>query len=162
MTAENQALLDAIRVVVREEIAPLNTKIDLLTERVDVLTVRVDALTERVDALTERVDALTERVDRLELRMNAVEHRLVRVEEHVERLDLRTAQIAHDLFELQGRVDRGFRSLKDETFLALSELRHIKSAQQTDQKKIAELETKVADLQQRLVALETTYGGARQ
>jgi chromosome segregation ATPase len=148
MTAENQALLDAIRVVVREEIAPLNTKIDVLTERVDVLTMRVDALTERVD--------------RLELRMNAVEHRLVRVEEPVERLDLRTAQIAHDLFEFQGRVDRGFRSLKDETFLALSELRHIKSAQQTDQKKLAELEIRVADLQQRLVALETAYGGARQ
>jgi chromosome segregation ATPase len=183
MTNVDQSLLQAIRVVVGEAVAPLGEKIDRLTERVDGLTERVDGLTERVDGLTERVDGLTERVDRIETeqhaqrlllegigsRLSAVETRLIsiedrvsRLEQTVERLETRTGQLSRELFDLQDRMERGFASIKSETTLALKDLGAIKQTQQADQKKLRQLEKKVALLQQRLEALENAQAAQSQ
>jgi len=70
MTAENQALLDAIRLIVGEAVAPLATRFDGLNDRVDGLNVRVDGLNDRVDGLNDRVDGLNDRVDGLSTRFD--------------------------------------------------------------------------------------------
>ena len=80
MSAENHALLQAIRAVVREEVTPLSGRIDGLTERVDGLSERVDGLTEQVGGLTERMDVLTERVDGLAERTDGLSARVDRIE----------------------------------------------------------------------------------
>jgi chromosome segregation ATPase len=98
MTAVDQALLNAIRVVVGEAVTPLGEKIDGLTERVDGLTERVDGLTERVDGLTERVDGLTERVDGLTERFDRIETE---------------QQIQHGLlYSMQKSIDERFAGLE--------------------------------------------------
>ena len=169
MTTVDQSLLNAIRVVVGEAVAPLSEKIDGLTERVDGLTERVDGLTERVDGLTERVDGLSQRMDdfserlrSVEIRLTSIEDRVGRLEEIVERLDTRTGQISQDLFELQQHVDRGFDMLKSETTLALKDIDTIKKNQHADRKKIRKLENQVANLQQRLSALEQAQAAQAQ
>jgi prefoldin subunit 5 len=118
MTTVDQALLNAIRVVVGEAVAPLGEKIDGLTRRVDGLTERVDGLTERVDGLTERVDgveteqqlqrrllysiqeSIDERFTRLDLRLTNLEAMSLRLENEIGTIETRTGQIYSDVMDL--------------------------------------------------------------
>jgi TolA-binding protein len=112
MPSENQALLDAIRAVVKEELVPFSQGLDGLAGRVDTLTGRVDILTERVDVLTERI----------ELRLTNLEARIQRLEDAIETLDTRTNQLSIDLrtlsdelLDLKERVKDGFGGVRRES-----------------------------------------------
>ncbi|HJZ48652.1 MAG TPA: hypothetical protein VKE41_15855 [Roseiflexaceae bacterium] len=129
MTADNQALLSAIRQIVTESVSeaivPITKRVDALTERVDALTGHVDVLTERVDALTGRVDVLTERVDvltersqRIEMeqrdqrsllssmstRLESVAAYVMHLDAKVDTIETRTGEIAADIFDMQERL----------------------------------------------------------
>ncbi len=144
MTTGNQPLLDAIRVIVGEAVAPL-------AERVD----RIETEQQLQRKLLEGIDG---RLASVELRLTGIEERITALEEYAEKLDTRTSQIARDLFEMQDRLDQATRSLKRETTFSLKESSKLQIAQNADQKKIRELEAKVADLQRRLAALERAQG----
>jgi chromosome segregation ATPase len=146
--SENQALFDAIRVIIGEAVAPLSEKIDGLTEHVNGLSLRMDDFSDRLRIV--------------ETRLTSIEDRVGRLEEIAERLEMRTGQLSRDLLELQDRMERGFASVKSETTLALKDIGAIKQTQQADQKKIRELEKKVAALQQRLSALENARAAQSQ
>jgi chromosome segregation ATPase len=148
MASENQALLDAIRVIVKEEIAPLSAHIDGLTERFDGLTQQI----QRVEVEQREQRFLLESID---LRLTNLEARVQRLEDSIETLDTRTGQIASDLLDLKDQVRDGFRSLKRESELALRQISELQSEQRTYKRRITELEERVALLQQRLERLES-------
>jgi len=186
MTTVDQALLNAIRVVVGEAVAPLGEKIDGLTGRVDGLTERVDGLTERVDGLTERVDGLTERVDgveteqqlqrrllysiqesiderftRLDLRLTNLEAMSLRLENEIGTIETRTGQIysdVMDLLELQDKVNEGFRSFKKELQRAFIDISTVQETQQGYQRQIKQLRQRVDSLERRLSKIEGVGG----
>jgi chromosome segregation ATPase len=150
--SENQALIDAIRTIVGEAVAPLSEKFDGLAERVET----------RLTSVETRLTSVETRLTSIETRLTSIEDRVGRLEEIVERLETRTGQLSRELFDLQDRMDRGFASVKSETTLALKDLGAIKQTQQADQKKIRQLEKKVAALQQRLDALENAQAAQSQ
>ena len=118
MTSENQPLLDAIRTIVVDTIAPLRTQIETLTERIDALT----ELTERVDALTQRVDALeAEQRQHREL-LRLLLERSGDLSDQV--ISVRTQQYAFEerLIVAEERVEKGFRALKDDLTLFFKDL----------------------------------------
>jgi chromosome segregation ATPase len=172
MTADNQALLSAIRQIVSESVSEA---IVPLTKRIDALTERVDALTERVDALTERVDALTERSQRIEAeqrdqrvilsslstRLDSVVAYVMRLDSRVETIESRLGEMAADIFDMQerlrmveDRVREGFHALKSDFQVAFSDIRAIRKTQNRHDTTIAALHDERAVIQQRLSALE--------
>jgi predicted nuclease with TOPRIM domain len=141
MTTIDQSLLNAIRAVVGEAVAPLG---------------------EKIDGLSQRMDEFSDRLHSVETRLTLLEDRVGRLEEIAERLEMRTSQLSRELFDLQDRMDRGFASVRSETTLALKDLGAIKQTQQADHKKIRLLEKKVAALQQRLDTLENAQAAQSQ
>jgi predicted nuclease with TOPRIM domain len=141
MTTIDQSLLNAIRAVVGEAVAPLG---------------------EKIDGLSQRMDEFSDRLHSVETRLTLLEDRVGRLEEIAERLEMRTSQLSRELFDLQDRMDRGFASVRSETTLALKDLGAIKQMQQADHKKIRLLEKKVAALQQRLDTLENAQAAQSQ
>jgi chromosome segregation ATPase len=138
MTAENQALLDAMRGIVTE------------------------AVSQAVAPLVERISALEQRMGALEQRMGALEQRMDILETRVETLDARTSQMMGDLIYLRDRVpmleeriDNGFRALKSDLNLAFSDIRRISGAQERGDKSLDALRKELASLQQRIAALES-------
>ena len=146
MTTVDQALLHAIRAVVGEAVAPLSEKIDGLSERVN----RIETEQHAQRILLEDISA----------RLNNIENRVTALEEYAEKLDTRTSQIARDLFEMQDRLDQATRALKRETTFSLKEASRIQTAQLSDQKKIHDLEAKIAELQRRIDAIESRQAGS--
>ena len=141
MTSENQALLDAIRIIVGEAIEPL---------------------TERMDGYDRRMDGLIGRMDSFDGRMDGFDARMARLEQHVETIDTRTSQIAGDLLDLRDRVplleervDNGFRALKSDLNFAFSDARKAGTAQRSYEKAIDALKQELASIQNRLAALES-------
>ena len=160
MTTVDQALLHAIRAVVGEAVAPLSEKIDGLSERVDGLGERVDGLSERVNRIETEQHAQRILLEDISARLNNIENRVTALEEYAEKLDTRTSQIARDLFEMQDRLDQATRALKRETTFSLKEASRIQTAQLADQKKIRDLEAKIAELQRRIDAIESRQAGS--
>lgn len=139
MTIDNRGLLEAIRIIVGEAVAPLTTQVGGLTERVDGLTGRVDGLSVRMDGLTERVDGLfdhvggltmqldnvLERTDRIEieqraqrellqsmdLRLTTLESVTRRMEAQIETIEVRTGKLVNDTHDLLDQQERMSRSL---------------------------------------------------
>ena len=155
MTSENQALLDAIRVIAGEAVAPLAERMDGMTERMDGLTEQVGGLTEQVGGLTERMDGMAERMDR-------VETRTAHLEERVGTIDVRTSQMLTGLLDLrervpmlEERVDQGFRALKSDLNFAFSDARKVNAMQRNYDKAIDGLKEELADVQVRLTVLES-------
>ena len=112
MTVENRALLEAIRIIVGEAVAPLTTRVGGLTDRVDVLTDRVDGLSERVDGQTVRMDGLFEHVGGLTVQMDVVIERTDRIEAEqraqrglLEGMDLRLATLEGISRRLEGEIE---------------------------------------------------------
>jgi len=159
MTTIDQGLLNAIRVVVGEAVAPLSEKIDGLTERVDGLTERVDRIETEQRAQRVLLEDISTRLTAVELRLINIDDRVTALEEYAEKLDTRTSQIARDLFEMQDRLDQATRSLKRETTFSLKEASRIQHSQNVDQKKIRDLEAKIAELQRRIDAIEGGQAG---
>src|SRR5262249_2870341 len=119
MTADNQALLEAIRGVVTEAVAPLETKVDTLTDRVDTLTGRVDTLTERVDRI-ETEQREQRRISQL---------LLTRTSDLAMKLDGAMSEIYAIQERLSGveeRVHNGFHALKDDLALAFKDIQRFR------------------------------------
>jgi chromosome segregation ATPase len=154
MTSENQALLDAIRGVVEEVVAPLADRIERIEVEQREQRLLLQSINSRLDSIEARLTSLETRMTSLEARMTSLEERVSHLEDSVERLDMRTAQISRELYELHERMDRGFTSLKRETELALGQVSRVENGQKTQQKRIKELEDRVALLQQRVEKLE--------
>ena len=153
MATVDQALLQAIRVVVGEAVAPLGEKIDGLTERVDQFETEQRAQRVLLEGMSTQLMAI-------ELRLNSIDDRVTALEEYAEKLDTRTSQIARDLFEMQDRLDQATRTLKRETTFSLKEASRIQTAQLSDQKKIRDLEAKIAELQRRIDTIESRQAGS--
>jgi chromosome segregation ATPase len=179
MTTVDQSLLNAIRVVVGQAVAPLGEKIDGLTERVDGLTQRVDGLTERVDGLTQRVERveteqqlqrqllygmqehIDERFAHLELRLTNLEAISVRLETEIGTIETRTGQIYSDvidLLELQDKVNEGFNKFKKEIQQAFIDIGAVQDSQSGYQRQVKHLRQRVDRLEQRLAKIESASG----
>ncbi len=165
MTSENQALLDAIRGIVSEAVAPLTERMDRVETELHEQRLLLQGVDERLSHVEEYLSTMDERLTNVELRLLNIESRLdgleayaLRLQENLELLDGRTSQIARDQFETQQQLDRGFRTLKRETMQAMSDLAKVQNSQRTDQNRIRELEEQVLTLQQRLEKLEARYG----
>jgi chromosome segregation ATPase len=118
MTTIDQALLNAIRGVVGEAVAPLTEKIGGLTDRVDGLTGRVDGLTAQVGGLTDRVDGLTGRVDGLTGRVDGLTGRVDGLTEQVGGMAVRMNRMETEqqvqrglLHSIEERIDERFTHL---------------------------------------------------
>lgn len=159
MTSENQALLDAIRGIVVEVVTPLFTPLAERIERIEVeqreQRLLLQGINSRLDSIEARLEDLETRMTGLETRMTGLEERVSHLEDSFERLDLRAAQISRELYELHERMDRGFTSLKRETELSLGQLSKMENGRRKQQKRIRELEDRVALLQQRVEKLES-------
>jgi chromosome segregation ATPase len=186
MTTVDQSLLNAIRVVVGEAVAPLGEKIDVLTGRVDGLTGRVDGLTQRVErveteqqlqrqllySMQEGIDeqfarfqeSIDERFTRLELRLTNLEGISLRLENEIGTIETRTGQIYSDvldLLELQDKVNEGFNSFKKELQQAFTDIGAVQETQQTYGRQMRQLRQRVDQLEQRLAKIEVA-GGAHE
>ena len=175
MASIEQALLNAIRGVVGEAVAPLSGKIDGLTERFDGLTERFDGLTERFDGLTERMESVEteqqlqrrllyslqesvdERFSHLELRMTNLEAISLRLENELGTIETRTGQISsdvNDLLDLQDKVNKGFQAFKSDFQHAFLDIGALQEGQSGHQRQLKQLRERVSKLEQRLSKLE--------
>ena len=168
MTAENTALLDAIRVIVRDEVAPLSGRIDRLEGRFDGLEGRFDGLEgrlERVEAeqqvqrrMLHNLEAsIDERFTHLDLRLTNLEAISMRLENEVGTLDMRTNRMAGDLadlLELQDKVNEGFRAFKSDFQRAFVDIGAVQDAQKGQQRQMKQLRERVDVIERRLAKLE--------
>jgi chromosome segregation ATPase len=161
MTAANQALLDAIRVVVGEAVAPLTERMDDLTERMDGLTGQVHGLTGRIDRMEAEQLAQRKLLESMDGRLTSIESRLTNVamrvaylDERYETLEARTSQIAHDLFAIGERIDKSLAVLRSDLRDAFHDLVALQTSQKGQRGRIQALEEKVGELEQRLEKLE--------
>jgi chromosome segregation ATPase len=154
MTSESQGLLDAIRIVVREEVSPLHQRFDTLTEHFDGLNARVDGLTERFDRIEIEQREQRFLLQSIDLRLTNLEARVERLEDSIETIDTRTGQLAGDLLDLKDRLRDGLRALKRESELALRRISEQQIDYRTQRNRLDELEDRVNLLQQRLDTLE--------
>ena len=189
MTTIDQPLLDAIRLVVGEAVAPLDQKIGGLTERVDGLTEQVGGLTEQVGGLTGQVGGLTTRMDRVEkeqqiqrgllhsieesiderftrldLRLTNLEAVSLRLENESGTIETRTGQIYSDvldLLELQEKVNQGFHAFKSDLQQAFQDIGAVQEAQAGQRRQMKQLRERVDQLERRLSKLESA-GGSRE
>ena len=165
MAAVDQALLDAIRVVVGESVAPLGEKIDGLTGRVDGLTERVERV-ETEQQLQRRLlysiqEGIDERFARIELRLTNLEGISLRLENEIGTIETRTGQIYSDvidLLELQDKVNEGFNSFKKELQQAFVDISAVQETQQTYGRQMRQLRQRVDQLEQRLAKIEVAGG----
>src|SRR5215210_1495508 len=119
MATVDQALLDAIRVVVGESVAPLGEKIDGLTGRVErveteqqlqrqLLYSMQEGIDEQFARFQESIDerfvhlqgSIDERFARLELRLTNLEGISLRLENEIGTIETRTGQIYSDVLDL--------------------------------------------------------------
>jgi chromosome segregation ATPase len=137
MTADNQALLEAIRGVVTEAVAPLETKVDTLTERVDTLTERVDKIEVEQREQRRISQLLLTRTSDLAMKLDGAMSELYGIQER--------------LSGVEERVHNGFHALKDDLTLAFKDIQRFRSdyTRRADQ---ADREIKAA--MRRLDALE--------
>jgi chromosome segregation ATPase len=175
VTTVDQSLINAIRVVVGEAVAPLGEKIDVLTERVDGLTERVDGLTQRADRIeTEQQlqrqmlysmqEGIDERFAQLELRLANLEGISLRLETEIGTIETRTGQIYSDvidLLELQDKVNEGFASFKKDLRQAFLDIGAVQETQQSYGRQMRQLRQRVDQLEQRLAKIEVA-GGAHE
>jgi len=168
MTAVDQALLNAIRVVVGEAVAPLGEKIDGLTERVDGLTERVERVETEQQLQRELLynfqESIDERFTRLELRLTTLESISLRLENEIGTIEMRTGQIYSDvidLLELQEKVNEGFNKFKKEIQQAFIDIGALQDSQSGYQRQVKQLRQRVDRLEQRLSKLEGV-GGAHE
>src|SRR6266508_3901985 len=178
MTVENRPLLEAIRIIVGEAVAPLTTQVGGLTERVDGLSVQVDGLSERVDGLSVRVDnqsarmdGLFEHVGGLTVQTDVVIERTERIEaeqraqrEVLESMNLRLAAIEtrtaqttsdiRDLLDQQDKVNKGLRTLRREVEYAIMQVEVLQDNQQAYQH-LKQLQDRVDSLERRMARLES-------
>jgi chromosome segregation ATPase len=165
MTTIDQALLQAIRAVVGEAVAPLGVKIDGLTEHVDGLTERVDRV-ETEQQLQRRLlyniqESIDERFAHLELRLTNLEGISMRLENGLGTIETRTGQIYSDvidLLELQDRVNEGFHTFKKELQRAFIEIGAVQDSQSGYQRQMKQMRERVNKLEQRLSKLEGAGG----
>ena len=179
MTTIDQSLLNAIRVIVGEAVAPLGEKIDGLTERVDGLTTRIERveteqqlqrellysfqknIDERFTRFQENID---ERFARLDLRLTNLEGISIRLENEIGTIETRTGQIYSDvidLLELQDKVNEGFNKFKKEIQQAFIDMGAVQDSQSGYQRQVKQLRQRVDRLEQRLSKLEGV-GGAHE
>ena len=76
----DQELLQALRTVIKEEVAPLNTRMGSLEIRMDSLDARMDSLDARIDGLDARMDSLGTRMDGLDARVEKLERAVLKVQ----------------------------------------------------------------------------------
>ncbi|GFR36641.1 DUF2730 family protein [Thermobrachium celere] len=67
------AIIDALRVVIREELQPVREDISKLNQRMDKLESKMDKLESRMDKLESRMDKLEGRIDKIEKRIDNIE-----------------------------------------------------------------------------------------
>ena len=153
MTPENHALLEAFRGMINEAITPLST--------------RMEGLETRVEGLGTRMEGLETSMEGLETRMVGLETRMVGLDTRVETIDARTSQMSNDLLDLRDRVplleervDNGFRALKSDLNFAFSDSRKAAVAHDRNDKAIEGLRREIANIQQRLAALENARNGS--
>ena len=165
MAAVDQALLDAIRVVVGESVAPLGEKIDGLTGRVDGLTERVERVETEQQLQRQLLYSIQEGIDerfaRLELRLTNLEGISLRLENEIGTIETRTGQIYTDildLLELQDKVNEGFNSFKKELQQAFVDISAVQETQQTYGRQLRQLRQRVDQLEQRLAKIEVAGG----
>lgn len=106
--SEHTALLHDIR----DTLAPLPPKIDLLETQVAGLNTRMDGLSTQVTGLDTRMgrvetrmDKLDTRMDGLDTRMDALDTRMGRVEIRMDGLDHRMERVETKVENLDGKID---------------------------------------------------------
>jgi len=158
MTTVDQSLLNAIRVVVGEAVAPLGEKIDGLTERVERVETEQQLQRELLYSFQENID---ERFARLDLRLTNLESISLRLENEVGTIETRTGQIYSDvidLLELQDKVNKGFSSFKEDLQRAFIDIGTVKETQQSYQRQMKQLRQRVDQLERRLAKIEGAGG----
>ncbi|MEO7912627.1 MAG: hypothetical protein ABIV47_23505 [Roseiflexaceae bacterium] len=161
MPTIDQELLNAIRVVVGEAVAPLSVKIDGLTGQVGGLTERVDRV-ETEQQLQRRLlysirESMDERFAHLESRLTNLEGISIRLESEIGTIETRTGQIysdVTDLLELQDKVNEGFHTFKKELQLAFMDIGAVQDSQSGYQRQMKQMRERVNKLEQRLSKIE--------
>lgn len=180
MTTENRALLEAIRIIVGEAIAPLSTRVDGLSERYDDLSrqftgqsARLDGLFEHVGGLTMQLDMVIERTDRIEAeqrmqrellqRMDALlttlEDVTRRLEAQAEVFEIRMAQLAtniRDVLDQQETMNKSLRTLRREVEYAIIQTEELRDQRSAYQLQLRQLEERIEALEQRMSRLDNT------
>lgn len=126
MNAENQELLSAIRGIVAEAVAPLETRFDSLETRLAM----VEGSIRRLEDLYETLDA----------RINQMMTDLLYLRERVPLLD--------------DHIANGFRMQKNDVQFAFSDMRRLTETQKNGDTTLAELQHELFALQQRIATLE--------
>jgi chromosome segregation ATPase len=169
MTTVDQSLLNAIRVVVGEAVAPLGEKIDGLTQRVERVETEQQLQRQLLYSMQEGIDeqfarfqeSIDERFARLELRLTNLEGISLRLENEIGTIETRTGQIYSDvldLLELQDKVNEGFNSFKKELQQAFTDIGAVQETQQTYGRQMRQLRQRVDQLEQRLAKIEVAGG----
>src|SRR5262245_10888188 len=155
MTSENQALLDAIRVVVTEAIAPLETE-----QRAQ--RVLLEGIDLRLTSVETRLTSVEARLTSVETRLSNLEAHVMQLDEQYSLLEIRTGQISRELFELGERMDRGFSAVRSDLRAAFHDIIEVRATQKGHDRRLKALEDKYLDLQQRLAALESAQSDRSQ
>lgn len=62
----DQEMLEAMRIMMKEELKPVNARLDSIDERVNSIDERVNSIDERVNSIDERVNSIDKRLSNVE------------------------------------------------------------------------------------------------
>jgi chromosome segregation ATPase len=99
-----------LREVLKEELAPINRRLDSLETRLDSLETRLDSLETRLDSLETRMESFETRMESFETRMDGLETRMESFEIRMDGFENRfvsfEASVNHQFSEIRSQLDR--------------------------------------------------------
>ncbi|HEY0827892.1 MAG TPA: hypothetical protein VGE40_07355 [Bacilli bacterium] len=73
---ENIELLQSIRLIIKEELQPVNERLDGIDGRLDGIDSRLDGMDVRLDSIDSRLDGMDVRLDNIDSRLDGMDVRL--------------------------------------------------------------------------------------
>lgn len=91
-----QELLLALRTIVKEELGPVNTRLDGLDQRMGGMDQRLDKVDQRLDGMDQRLDGMDQRLDKVDQRLDGMDRRLDGLDQRMSRVENTLEEIKED------------------------------------------------------------------
>ncbi|QDQ02548.1 hypothetical protein FOH38_19955 [Lysinibacillus fusiformis] len=100
-------LKELLRSVLKEELEPVNQRLDGMDKRFDGMEQRLDGMDKRFDGMEQRLDGIDRRLDKMEVDVQDIKHGLDELQKNiVENLGQFTEKIAHQVEDRTGALNK--------------------------------------------------------
>ncbi|WP_107949007.1 hypothetical protein [Lysinibacillus parviboronicapiens] len=99
----DQDLKELLRSVLKEELGPVNQRLDGMDKRFDGMEQRLDGMDKRFDGMEQRLDGMDKRFDGMEHRLDGIDQRLDKIEDEVQEVKLGLDKLQKNIVENLGQ-----------------------------------------------------------